>query len=106
MANANSRSWHMSLPCAIVAWAIIIIVTAIAGVRLGFGGGRFAVALAVAALLFAFEFWLAAPSALERARAWLGGHGRALASIVPLVAVIIYSLGVTGSGKWLLAGAL
>jgi len=87
-------------------WALIIAAAAILGVRFGFGGRRFAFALGVAALLFAFEFWLAAPSVLERARSWLGGHGRALAPIVLLAAVIIYSLGVTGSGKWLLVGAI
>jgi len=106
MSAANSTSARMTLPAAITIWTIIIAATAILGVRFGFGGRRFAFALGVAALLFAFEFWLAAPSAIDRARAWLGGHGRALAPSVPLAAVIIYSLGVTGSGKWLLIGAL
>ena len=106
MANTNSRSWQMNFPAAIAVWAVIVIATAIAGASLGFAGGRFAVALSVAAILFAFEFWLAAPAALERACAWLGGHGRTLAPVVPLAAVVIYSLGVTGSGRWLLAGAL
>jgi len=96
----------MNFGTAIAVWAAIVITTAIAGARFGFAGRRFAVALAIAAILFAFEFWLAAPRVLERVRAWLGGHGRALAPIVPLAAVIIYSLGVTGSGKWLLAGAI
>jgi uncharacterized protein len=96
----------MNFPAAIAVWAIVVIATAFAGAWLGFGGRRFVVALSVAAVLFAFEFWLAAPRVLERARAWLGGHGRALAPAVPLAAVIIYSLGVTGSGKWLLAGVI
>jgi uncharacterized protein len=96
----------MTLPAAISLWALIVLATAIAGVWQGFGGRRFAIALSVAAVLFAFEFWLAAPRVLPCARAWLGGRARALAPVVPLVAVIIYSLGVTGSGKRLLAGAL
>lgn len=106
MANVNSRSRQMTLLVAITVWGIIVLAAAIAGSRLGFGGRRFAIAVAVAAALFAFEFWLAAPGVLDRTRAWLGGHGRALAPIVSLAAVIVYSLGVTGSGKWLLAGAL
>jgi len=105
MPNANSRSWQMPLPVAIAVWAVIVAATAVMGVWLGFVGHRFVIALSVAATLFAFEFWLAAPSVLEPARAFLGGHGRVLAPLVPLAAVIIYSLGVTGSGRWLLAGA-
>src|SRR5271166_2017262 len=104
MANANSKSWQMNLPTAIVIWAFIVAAAALAGVWLGFGGRRFAIALGVAAALFAFEFWLAAPAVLARARDWLGGHGRALAPIVPLFAVILYSFAVTGSWQWMLAG--
>ncbi|HKN60826.1 MAG TPA: type II CAAX endopeptidase family protein [Candidatus Acidoferrales bacterium] len=95
----------MNLPAAIVVWVVIVATTAVAGVHLGFGGRRFAVALGVAAVLFAFEFWLAAPAVLARARDWLGGRGRALAPIVPLFAVILYSFAVTGNWRWMLAGA-
>lgn len=105
MANGNSSSWKLNLPTAITIWALIVAATAFAGAWLGFGGRAFAVALGVAALLFAFEFWLAAPKVLEIARTWLGGHGRFLAPIVPLFAVIIYSFGVTQSLKWMLVGA-
>ena len=97
----NPRSWQMKLPTAITIWAIIAAAAAVAGVWLGFSGRQFAIALSVAIALFAFEFWLAAPNVLERARTFLGP----LAPIIPLAAVIIYSLGVTGSGRWLLAGA-
>jgi CAAX protease family protein len=95
----------MRLPAAITVWAVIVAATAVFGVWLGFAGHRFVIALSIAATLFAFEFWLAAPSVLERARNFLRGHARALAPVVPLAAVIIYSLGVTGSGRWLVAGA-
>lgn len=94
----------MTLPAAIALWTLIVAGTATAGVWLGLSGHRFVIALGVAAALFAFEFWLAAPRTLERAQAFLGGHGRALAPLVPLAAVILYSLGVTGSGRWLLVG--
>lgn len=90
----------MTLPVAIAVWAVIVGVTAYLGIWLGFSGHRFAIALAVGAGLFAFEFWLAAPKVLERARP-LG----MLAPLVPLAAAILYSLAVTGSGRWLLAGA-
>jgi uncharacterized protein len=105
MANANSRTWQLNLPTAITIWALIVAATAIAAPYLGFGGPRLAFALAVAALLFAFEFWLAAPGVLDRARTWLGGHSRFLAPIIPLFAVIIYSFAVTASLKWMLVAA-
>ena len=105
MANGNSRSRRLNLPTAITIWALIVAGTAFAGAWFGFGGRAFAVALGVAALLFAFEFWLAAPNVLDHARTWLGGHGRFLAPIVPLFAVIIYSFGVTQGLKWMLVGA-
>jgi uncharacterized protein len=99
--GANTRSWQMTLPAAMTAWAVIVAATAFLGVWLGFSGHRFAIALGIAAALFAFEFWLAAPRVLDRVRTFLGP----LAPLVPLAAVIIYSLVVTGSGRWLLAGA-
>jgi CAAX protease family protein len=105
MPNANSRSWQMTLPAATTVWAMIVATAAVFGVWLGFAGHRFVIAISVAAALFAFEFWLAAPSILDRARSFLGGHGRALAPLVPLAAAIVYSLAVTGSGHWLLVGA-
>jgi uncharacterized protein len=101
MANADAPSWQMRLPAAIAVWGIIVAAMAVLGIWMGFSGHRFAIALGVAAALFAFEFWLAAPNVLERARTFLGP----LAPLVPLGAVIIYWLGVTGSGRWLIAGA-
>lgn len=101
MANGNARSWQMKLPAAITIWAIIVAGTAVAGVWLGYSGHRFAIALIVGAALFAFEFWLAAPKVLTLCRTLLGS----LAPLVPLGAVIIYTLLVTTSGRWLIAGA-
>lgn len=105
MANANSRSWQLNLPTGITIWALVVVAAAIAGAWMGFGGRAFAVALSVAAILFAFEFCLAAPGVLDPARTWLGGHGRYLAPIVPLFAVIIYTFAAEPSLKWMLAGA-
>ena len=101
MQNEKELTRQMTLPPAITVWAIIVAATAVLGVWLGFSGHRFAIALTVAACLFAFEFWLAAPNVLERSRTFLGP----LAPLIPLAAVIVYSLGVTVSGRWLLAGA-
>ena len=51
----------MSLPVAVAIWAAVVLLAAFAGIRLGYSGSRFAIALGVAAALFAFEFFLAVP---------------------------------------------
>jgi hypothetical protein len=75
------------------------------GAALGFGGRRFAFALAITGALFAIEVFLAAPNVLERVRSWLGGHARGLAALVPLFAVVIYGMGVVSDWKTTLLGA-
>lgn len=101
MANGNARSWQMKLPAAITIWALMVAGATVAGVWLGFSGHQFAIALIVGATLFAFEFWMAAPNVQTLCRTLLGS----LAPLVPLGAVIIYTLLVTTSGRWLIAGA-
>jgi membrane protease YdiL (CAAX protease family) len=86
-------------------WAVIVATAAGAGIWIGLRGAHFALALEVAAALFGFEFFLAAPSVLSRARSWLGGRAAILAPLVPLFAALIYTLGVTGNWKTMLLGA-
>jgi len=100
-----TKSWKMTVPAAFVVWTLIVAAAAIEGVRRGFRGRSFGIALGVAALLFAFELFLAAPRVLEWAQRTIGGHGAHLAPLVPLFAVLIYSLTVTGDWKMLLIGA-
>jgi membrane protease YdiL (CAAX protease family) len=95
----------MSLPVAVVIWAVIVSLAAFAGIRLGYSGSRFAIALGVAATLFAFEFFLAAPKAFGTVRGGLGQRGAVVAALVPLFAVLIYSTGVSGNWKYTLIGA-
>src|SRR5271170_2733365 len=101
----NSASWSMNLPTACAAWAVIVVLAAFYGIRLGYTGRSFALALGVAAALFAFELFLAAPRVLERARHLFGEHGTVLAPLVPLFAVLIYTIGVTSDWKTVLLGA-
>jgi uncharacterized protein len=101
----NSKSWQMGLPTAVAVWAVLVAGAAIGGTWLGFGGRRFAIALIVAAMLFAFELFLAAPRVLETVRGRLGERRRAFAVLLPLIAALLYSIGVTGDWRWLLAGA-
>jgi uncharacterized protein len=100
---ANLKSRAAGLPTVFTIWAVIVMLAGFAGVWMGYGGRRFAIALGVAAILFAFELFLAAPDVRARAEAALGG-GAALAVLVPLAAVVAYSFGVTGDWKSQLAG--
>jgi membrane protease YdiL (CAAX protease family) len=102
---AISKTWRMGLPAAIAVWAVIVAGAAIGGTWLGFGGRRFAMALGVAAALFAFELFLAAPRVLALVQGRLGERGGVLATLIPLFAVLLYSTGVMGDWRWLLAGA-
>ena len=105
MADGKSKTWELKLPIAFAVWVPIIVFVILLGFRLGYRGPRYGMALSVAAVLFAFEFFLACPSVLERARKFLGEHGRVLAPLVPLFAVLIYTITVTGKWTLALAGA-
>jgi CAAX protease family protein len=102
---ASSKSWQLNFPTAAAVSAPIVVFVALLGLRLGYRGPRFGIALGVAAILFAFEFFLAAPSVLESARKMLGKRGRVLAPLVPLFGVLIYTLTVTANWKMALVGA-
>jgi len=95
----------MSLPVALAIWAAVILLAAFAGIRLGYSGPRFVIALGVAAVLFAFEFFLAAPKVFGAVWSVLGERGAVVAALVPLFAVLIYSMGVGGNWKYTLIGA-
>jgi membrane protease YdiL (CAAX protease family) len=71
---------------------------------MGYRGPRFGIALGVAAILFAFEFFLACPSVLDSAQGMLGDYGRVLAPLVPLFAALVYTLTVTANWKMAFVG--
>ena len=92
---ANSKSWQMSFPCAAAVWAAVVSLAALEGLWHGLRGREFAVALGVAAALFALVWFLAAPRFLDRIQRLLGVRGGVLAPLVPLFAFLIYSVGVS-----------
>jgi CAAX protease family protein len=99
--------WRQMKPAtAVIVWALIVIGAAFAGIRLGYSGPRFTIALGIAAMLFAFELFLAAPRVMSLAQIMVGVRGGALAVLVPICAVVIYSLGVTHDWKYLLTGVV
>ena len=95
----------MKFPTAVAVWASVVLLAAILGILHGFGGPRFAIALGVAAVLFAFELFLAAPRVLATVQGLLRQRGGIVAPFVPLFAVLIYSFGVTGDWRLMIAGA-
>lgn len=101
----NQKSWRMNVGGAAVVWAVVVLFVTFYGMRLGFGGPRFALALGVASLLFAFELFLAAPPVMEACRRMLGRRGAVLAPLVPLFAMLVYATAVSGSWKGALIGA-
>jgi len=101
----SAKSWQLTFASAFVVWALIVAAAVFEGTRRGFHGRAFFIALGVAAALFAFELFLAVPSVLAAAQRALGGRASYLVALVPLFAVLIYSLCVTGSTKLLLLGA-
>src|SRR5271163_382925 len=101
----SSASWSMNLPAASIAWGVIVGLATFYGIRLGYTGRSFVLALGVAAVLFAFELFLAAPRVLERVRHLFGEHGAVLAPLVPLFGVLSYTIGVTANWKTALLGA-
>ncbi len=83
----------------------MVALAGVAGSWLGYGGRRFAVALGVAAVLFASELFVAAPSVREFIENSLGGRAALLAPLIPLFAAVIYSVAVTGNPRLAIAGA-
>jgi|HubBroStandDraft_6_1064221.scaffolds.fasta_scaffold00361_21 membrane protease YdiL (CAAX protease family) len=101
----DPRARRMNLPTAVAVWAMIVLIAAFLGVWMGYGGRRFALALGVAAALFAFEFFLAVPSVMGWVQRTLGSRTGMLVPLVPLFASLIYGIGVNRDWKFILAGA-
>jgi membrane protease YdiL (CAAX protease family) len=95
----------MGVPTAVVVWVAITSLAGYMGNWMGFGGRRFAVSLGVAAVLFGFEWFCAAPTVQQFVMKAFGGHGPLISPLVPLGAVLVYSLAITGNARLAIAGA-
>ncbi|HXO88973.1 MAG TPA: type II CAAX endopeptidase family protein [Candidatus Acidoferrales bacterium] len=104
MSASAKSNWQLGLPCAFVVWAAVVVAAAFEGMRRGFHGGAFVIALSVASMLFGFELFLAAPRVLAWTQRALGGRAASLGPLVPLLAVLVYSLGASGNGALRLLG--
>jgi uncharacterized protein len=95
----------MRFSAAFALWAAVVLLAAFWGMHAGMGGPRFAIALGIAAALFAFELFLAVPRVLARVKALLAGRAAIFGILVPLFAVLLYSCSAAGNWKTVLAGA-
>jgi hypothetical protein len=95
----------MRFTTAAAIWTAVVALAAFVGVWNGLGGRRFIIALGVAAALFAFELFLAAPRLLDRVQRILRTRGGAIAPLAPLFVVLVYAFGVTGDWRTMLVGA-
>jgi membrane protease YdiL (CAAX protease family) len=90
----------MPFSVAITIWSAIVALAAVYGMLLGFGGPGLALAIGIAAALFAFEFFLALPRIQGSLQSSFGARLGVLAPLVPLGLFLIYSLA-TNNRLWL-----
>ncbi len=90
----------LRLATALGLWVTLGLVGAFYATWLGYGGRRFAIALAVWMLLLGGQLLTAAGDIRTRAVDWLASPGRAFAAVVlPLLAYLIYAAG-TNTFEW------
>ena len=101
----STRTHELNLGAALAVWAALLATGVLLGLRMGFGGWRFALAMAVCGILLADYLVAATPRMQERLLARLGTRGGALAVLLPLGAYEMYALGVAEDWKSALLGA-
>jgi uncharacterized protein len=95
----------MPFAAALTIWTVIVALAAVYAMLLGFGGPRLALALGVAAALFAFEFFLAVPRIQSSLQTSFGARVGVLAPIVPLGLFLICSAALTRQPLLTVAGS-
>ncbi|MGC1105260.1 MAG: type II CAAX endopeptidase family protein [Candidatus Acidiferrales bacterium] len=88
-------------------WIALVLFGIFAGLRLNYGGRRFAIAILVAATLLGVELFIACPRIRERLSTLFRGSAFFLALLIPLIAFLVYALNFYPSGwLWVSAGVL
>jgi membrane protease YdiL (CAAX protease family) len=103
--HARSQTREMPSIAAVIIWAALIALGVSLGIHLGFGGFRFAAAMAVCTALLAGHIFPAAPRIRTHLLGLVGAHRGVFAVFLPLGAFIVYSAAVAGNWKTALAGA-
>jgi membrane protease YdiL (CAAX protease family) len=102
---AQSQTREMPPIAAAIIWAALIALGVALGIHLGFGGFRFAAAMAVCSVLLAGHIFPAAPRVRNQLLSWFAKRGGVFAVLIPLGAFIVYSTAVAGDWKTALCGA-
>jgi uncharacterized protein len=104
---ASSHSRAFPFAGALVLWTALVLFAIFAGLRFGYSGRRFAVAILVAATLLAMELFIACPRIRERTVAFFSRRAFFLAPIIPLVVFLLYALNFyPPNWLWVSAGIL
>ena len=77
---------------ALLVWAALLFYAIFTGLRLGYAGHRFAIAITVAAIFLAGEIFVATPRVRSRLDSFLGRHTFFIAPLIPLAAYLVYAL--------------
>jgi len=99
----SAKSARLSPWLAAAVWALVVAAAALYGVHLGFSGRAFFIGLAVAAVLFAFELFLACPTILEKFSRSPAQLALPLVILIPSAAALLYSLALVGNWRLALA---
>jgi uncharacterized protein len=87
----SSRSRQFPVTWALVLWAVLVLFAVFAGLRLGYGGPRFAVALVVAATFLAVEIFVACPRLRQGLTAFVSATTPFIGPLIALVAFLVYA---------------
>ena len=101
----STRTYELNFGVALAVWAALLVTGVLVGIRMGFGGWRFALAMAVCGVLLAGQLLPAARRVRERLLEWSGPTGGALLVLFPVGGFLVYALGVAGDWKSALLGA-
>jgi membrane protease YdiL (CAAX protease family) len=94
--RAMSANRQLNFTGAAAIWAALGLFGAFFGTWLGYGGRRFAFALAVCAVLLAGMLFPAAANVREKLLAWFGKRSAWITPLIPVVAIVIYAAGANG----------
>jgi uncharacterized protein len=102
-----SHSQRFPFAGALILWIALVLFGIFAGLRLNYGGRRFAIAILVAATLLGVELFIACPRIRERLSTLFAGSTFFLAPLIPLIAFLVYALNLYPSDwLWVSAGVL
>jgi len=80
-----------------ILWVGLIVFAIFTGLKLGYGGERFAAAIVIASVLLGCELFTAIPPVQARLKSCFDGSAFVIAPLVPLLAYLAYALNIHGA---------